>query len=413
MGNYIFNLETTKIELYFERSDYDALSAQHKSLLKSAFLWSRSKQCWVSRAKEPNLWRAKEIAKTLGFTSEQREGERLSYAEQLERQSERAEARAERFEQYAENAEARAERLQKPIDDMHGDIAFFTQPNINTSSGRAFTRRREKMFEQYERGFDEYRKSAHFRERAATALDTASMERFKDPAYLDRRIKECKKEIRDRERNIVHYEETLYDIEQGKTHTSILTREPLTAGEVSEWIERELELVEKAMDKQAYLENCLDEIGGMKFSRDNIKVGYIVRMPHYDECEIVSTGPVNVIYKILRGGAAGFTLKAAYAEIVEVIRAEEKKKGKHPFEVGEKFPVTRYVLRSVNGSSSYVKEKVEYEIIKASDTTIKLQIVGSDEKPITRKPSICATGKWSFSIDNSYQNTFFKDTETA
>lgn len=63
--------------------------------------------CWVSRAKEPNLWSAKQVAAKLGFTEEQREGERLSFAEQVERQADRAERRAERYEQYAENAAQR------------------------------------------------------------------------------------------------------------------------------------------------------------------------------------------------------------------------------------------------------------------------------------------------------------------
>jgi hypothetical protein len=148
MNNYIFNLETTKIELHFEKSEYDALTDEQKREIKRAFLWSNYGKCWVSRAKEPHLWRAKEVAAKLGFTEEQREGERLTYEEQLRRQADRA--------------EERAERLQKPINDMHGDIAFFTQPNINSSSGRAFTRQRERMFNQYHKGFEEYRKSEYF-----------------------------------------------------------------------------------------------------------------------------------------------------------------------------------------------------------------------------------------------------------
>jgi len=98
---YIFNLETTKIELHFEKADYTALSEKQKQEIKSAFLWSNKGKSWVSRAKEPNLYRAKQVAEKLGFTAEQREGERLSYGEQLERQAERAEARADRYEGYA------------------------------------------------------------------------------------------------------------------------------------------------------------------------------------------------------------------------------------------------------------------------------------------------------------------------
>ncbi|GHT18126.1 hypothetical protein AGMMS49573_10870 [Endomicrobiia bacterium] len=113
--NYVFNLETTKVELHFEKSEYTALTDEQKRELKGAFLWSNSGKCWVSRAKEPNLLRAKKVAQKLGFTEEQREGERLTYAEQLERQAERAEERADRYDGYAVNAEKRADGLQSEL----------------------------------------------------------------------------------------------------------------------------------------------------------------------------------------------------------------------------------------------------------------------------------------------------------
>lgn len=399
---YIFNLETTKIELHFEKTEYDALSAEQKQELKSNFLWSNRGKCWVSRAKEPNLWRAIRVAKSLGFTEEQREGERLTFAEQVERQSERAEARAERFEQYAENAEARAEYLQKPIDDMHGDIAFFTQPNINTSGGRAFTKRREKMFEQYERGFDEYRKSAHFRKKAATALGTASLERFKDPAYLDRRIKECKKEIAKRNKNAQYYEGMIQAIERGEIRKRF-SREIITTDEASGWYEKELELIEVAIDKQAYLVNCLEELGGVKFNCDNIKPGYIVRIKRWGLCEIVSTGPQNVTYKVIET-SGGLALKASYSEILEVVEAREQKKAAQPFKVGEKFTARIFE----NGK----RVEAVYEIVKATSSTIQLKRESSDEKTLTRKPGIVDTinGRmWKFLLDD--YNCFYKEAQ--
>lgn len=99
MRKYIFNLETTKIKLCFEKTEYAALTDEQKADLKSAFLGSHTESCWVSRAKEPSLWRAKQIAVKLGFTEEQREGEQLSFSKQVERQAERAERRVERYEQ--------------------------------------------------------------------------------------------------------------------------------------------------------------------------------------------------------------------------------------------------------------------------------------------------------------------------
>ena len=64
MANYIKNLETLKIELHFEKSDYMAMSENDKQKLKSAFLWSNSGKCWVSRAKEPNLYWAIKVEKS-------------------------------------------------------------------------------------------------------------------------------------------------------------------------------------------------------------------------------------------------------------------------------------------------------------------------------------------------------------
>ena len=393
--------------MHFEKSEYVALSDQQKSELKSAFLWSNKGKCWVSRAKEPNLYRAKQVAKKLGFTEEQREGERLSYAEQLERQADRAGERADRYEQYAENATQRGNQMQKPIKDMRGDIAFFTQPIISGHSGsQAFGNRRRKMFDLYEKGFVEYRKSEYFLGRAETARETAAASKFKDKAYLDRRIKECKKEIRKRESNVVSYEKTLLALENGEQKKKY-NGEPYTVEEVTGWLEREIELIEKAMDMQAYLENCLDELGGIQFSKDNIKVGYIVRVRHSGEAEVLSTGPVNITYKILTGGAAGMTLQAAYAEIKEIVKAVEKTQ-KHPFNVGEQFTATRYTYPDPN-SFKHIKTEVVYEIIKASDTTIKLQAVGMDEKPITRKPSFRFGDRWLFSIDDRHGNTFYKE----
>jgi hypothetical protein len=405
MNNYVFNLETTKIELHFEKSDYIALTDEQKRELKSAFLWSNYGKCWVSRAKEPNLWKAKQIAAKLGFTEEQREGKRLTYAEQLERQTERAETRADRYEGYAANAEKRAGSLQSELNHFRGDISFLTQPNINSSSGLSFTNYRNKLYARYEKGFKEYRKSEYFQGRAETASATASQAQFSDPAYLDRRIKECKKEIRDREKNIIGYEETLYAIENG-VEKKKYSGEIITTEEVSSLIERELELVEKAMDKQGYLENCLDALGGIRFSKDNIKVGYIVRLGHHEQVEIVSTGSVNVTYIILTGGAAGMSLTAAYAEISEIIKGEEKKRKPHPFKVGEQFTA---VSRDYSNGLHNVKEtKIVYEIVKASDTTIQLKPIGTDGKPITRKPAQRYGGNWSFSIDDTYGNTFYK-----
>ena len=410
MKNYIFNLETTKIELHFEKSEYDALPEDKRSLLKSNFLWSSKGHCWVSRCKEPNLYRAKAAARELGFVEEERQGERLSYVEQVEQQAARAEDRADRYEGYAASASGRAAQLQESLTSMRGDIAFFTQPNINSSAGRAFTNQRDRLYARYERGFTEYRKSEHFLSKAAAARDTASAEKFKDKGYLDRRIKECEKEISKRQNTIVGYEEVLYALDNGEEKTKY-DGTPYTAEEVTAWIERQLELIEVAMDKLGYLLNCLDELGGIAFNQGNIEVGYIVSIGRRDRVEVIGKGPKNITYKILTGGAAGMTLTAAYAEITEIIQATKREAEKHPYEVGERYTAQRISFDP--HTSRITSTPVEYEIVKASDTTIQLKEVGTDSKPITRKPRKRWNGAWMFSIDDRHDNTFYKTKEAA
>lgn len=403
MKKYVFNLETTKIELHFEKSEYDSLTDQQKSDLKSGFLWSRSQNAWVSRSKEPNLWRAKKIANSLGFTEEERINDRITFSEQLQKKADRAEARAERYEQYAQNAETRAAALQKPLNDMHGDIAFFTQPNINSSAGRAFTNYRNKLYARFDRGFDEYRKSEYFKNRAETARDTAEMSKLNDVAYLDRKTKELKKEIKKRFENVDKYDEYLKNIESGKPVKRYDGSE-VTKEEINKWLSHELELIDVATDKLAFYTNAFEMAGGAKFSKENIKVGYIVKIKRWGLCEIISAGKVNVQYKILSGGASGYVGTAAYAEIVEIVEEREQQKENHPFKIGDTFKIKVWD----NGD---FREK-QFVIIKTTESTVKLQC--GEEKPILRKPvkSKFDSDKWYLSITDGYSGTVYKKSKS-
>ena len=124
MNSYINNLETNKIELHFEKSEYMSLPDNLKQELRRHFLFSKSIPAWVSRSTQNHYW-AIETAKKLGFTEEVKKGTRLSYAEQLERKAERAEVRAERYDTYSENASKRGDQLQSTFKSFHGDISFF------------------------------------------------------------------------------------------------------------------------------------------------------------------------------------------------------------------------------------------------------------------------------------------------
>ena len=214
MGTYNRNMETGKLEMHFDKPEYMALSEDQKREIKSNFLFSRYNGAWVSRCKFPNLYRAEQIAIKLGLTDEGKTGDKLTFEEQQERKAERAEYRAERYEYKSDKHAAEGERLQKPINDMHGDIAFFTQPNINTSSGRAFTKQRDRMWSSFERGFDEFRKSEYYAKKAEAARQTATKK--PDKGFCQRRIDEATASIRKLTKSIDEYNGYMEQIEAGK-----------------------------------------------------------------------------------------------------------------------------------------------------------------------------------------------------
>ena len=396
---FIRNLETGKLELHFDKADYDDLTADQKREIKGAFLWGRRSGCWISRCKEPNLWSAEKIAKALGLADGGTTGERLSFAEQQERKAEKAERRAERFECAEYAAAARGEQLQKPISDMRGDIAFFTQPNINSSAGRSFSRQRERMFAAYESGFKAFNKSAYYRERAAIAHNTAAQKGLQDKGFIGRRISECETALHKLKKNVERYEGFKQQIEQGVT-VQRLNGDQLSLDTVKDWIETTLDRMEAQLDKLGYYQDALDALGGVEFSQENIKPGYIVQVKHFGACRVVSTGPKNITYQT---GVDGVALTAAYAEIGGIVKAEEKAAEPHPFRVGDTFSCSRW-----NREKGSV-DKLEFRIIRATAKSVTIQT--GDEKPFVRKPSQVAwdkSGKWRLCITDWNDGIVYK-----
>ncbi len=102
-------------------------------------------------------------------------------------------------------------------------------------------------------------------------------------------------------------------------------------------------------------------------------------------------------------------LQAAYAEIKEIIKAEELRET-HPFKVGEQFTAEQFVQ---DGTHRWKTVRVTYEIVKVTTATIQLKPVDGSEKAITRKPKKSYNGKWCFTLDDNYHNTFYKQESTT
>lgn len=374
MNYYVLNRETQKLELHFSREDYMALSEEMKKEIKGNFLFSRKGEAWVSRTKFPNLWRAESVAKKLGLADGGKVGEALTFGEQMERKAERAEIRAERYEVKAGKAFKKGEVLQKPINDMYGDIAFFTQPNIDSSAGRAFADRRNRMFVAWGKGYEEFKKSEYYDACAETARETAAGTKPTDKGFIDRRIREAEKTIRAQTKNLTIYYEKLEKMRQGQTFRRD-DGEIILEDAVQSWIEDAEQTIQNAISKAIYYHECLEAVGGIAFSRENIRTGYIVEITHWGRCRVTGTGKTNISYQILDGGAVGMCGKAAYAEI-EKILSDEAEIEPHPFKLGENLTV------KVWNGECYVDK--EYIITKV--TKEKVTLKSGSERAITRKP---------------------------
>lgn len=369
---YINNLESGKIELHFTKEEYKALSEDLKKEIQRAYLFSRYNNAWVSRSKH-NHYSALEVAQKLGFTEEEQQGERLSYEEELNRKVERAERRIERYESYADNAESRAENLQKEFNTFRSDIAFLTQPIIRGHKGsEAFGRRRNAIMHKYNKGFEEYRKSNYFKEKAQIAQATANKTQYKDKTYLYNRIKECTSKIRKLEKNAVHYEDILYK-KQNNIEIAGGFYNSVTIEQVEKYLENTLKDMEYELDKKAFMQNCIDELGGVTYSKENIKVGYLVKIRRDWEV-VIKANEKTVEVK----SCFGSCIKYPYAQIQDVKIPEgfkeEKEVIKNPYKIND--ILVHYSI----GADRII---TAYQVLKVTPKGVQIQKINvENNKPI-------------------------------
>lgn len=352
MSQYILNLETNKIELHFTKEAYKELPEADKKELKRFFLFSSSRKAWVSRSTN-NHYSAVRTAEKLGFTKGGETGERLSFSEKIEREASKAEARAERMEYRAEKAVKRAEQMQAEWKEKSNDWSYVTQPIIKGHSGaERFAKQRQRVLDRYGKGFEEYRKSEYFLERAETARRSASMEKFKSKSYLNNRIEESNKEMRRLESLMIQAEEK---------------------GD-EERISKIYDTMEYELDKLAHLHNLLEAIGGITYNKDNIKPGYYVLVGRtWDKVVKANNKTVEV-----QSSVVSYTMKYPYAEIEDVKIPddwkEEKKTAVNPFEIDD------IVIQTSIGGERIIKA---FQVVRKTDKNVIIQQIKiEDNQPV-------------------------------
>ena len=261
--NYFKINSEGKMELHFDKQKYKNLSDDQKREIKRSFLFSPSRGAWVSRSKYSQRDNAS-LAQKLGLEEAGKE-KKLTFQEEIELKKQRAENRVEKFEYKSDKAVKNAEVLQSAFNRLRKDWSWLTQPINDTAGGRAFGRSRQRVINQYSKGFEEYDKAKYYDTRAQIAKDTANDVNLKRPLYLQNRIKDAEKSIRAINKWVSEYE-----TEMANPSTDETRKEKIVT-----WLEDGLEKLKYNYDKLAYyqvaLENLKESSGETVYTKDIIK----------------------------------------------------------------------------------------------------------------------------------------------
>lgn len=264
MNTYKRNLETQKIELNFEKSTYTALSEEVKKRIKSNFLWSNYAGAWVSRAKGRNTYQAEQIAKELNLTFEGEMGEVLSFAEQVEREQQRAQDRAQRMEIRQEKAEQKSTEYYNNAKQIGSFIPMGQPILVGHHSEKRHRRDLDKIDNSMRKSCQEDDKAKYYENKVQNATYTAEGEKFKNVNYLLNRISDCNRDLRANTRSL-----------EGKDLVNRATGEKQVNGcEISEQRREKLEIVRaEILEKLDFFTTKLKEIGGGELTAERIKEG--------------------------------------------------------------------------------------------------------------------------------------------
>jgi len=240
---YVLNSDN-KIELHLDgKQGYTSLPEDVKTNIKRAFIWGRQRGAWVSRSKDcgiPYAMRGYKIPL-------QEIEERKEYADAREQKIERAENKANRYDSYAESRQKEAKSLQAEFNTMRKDWSWLTQPNVNTSGGRSFTRQREKVYARYDRGMESLKIADQHSERAAALRSSASESELKSESYLLNRVKEGEKAVRMFEKFTTRYASMLENIDTQSDETKI-------------WLTARMNYYNTAFEKLEFFGEALNEL---------------------------------------------------------------------------------------------------------------------------------------------------------
>jgi hypothetical protein len=253
--NYYLVDSLGKAELHFEYSTYKNLSAYLQKEVKSYFNWSRARKAWVSKGS----WNSGTVQRVIEQLNLPLKGkkDRMSFEDQLDRRQKNLQYKSNVYENRAKKLEERAAYLVAEREKYRGDWSFWTQPNVDTSGGRSFTRQRNKIIENYFKGLDMNEKAAKFREFAASQRYASKNTQLNNPAYVLKKLEEAQS---------LFEQLAKYTPDYIKLHLEKGTEESLIKAEVSK------DALDQAAQKLAFYMQVWDDLPeSAKFDRQKLK----------------------------------------------------------------------------------------------------------------------------------------------
>lgn len=251
---FVHDLESDRLLIYTGgKSDWMTVPEADRDIIKRGCLWSSSRSCWMSRSKGGRVY-FKDVLVRNGFEDRGKQGEKLSFAEQVEQKIERAEDRAERMENRAIAASSEADRRFNS-DNIETLRAMQGEPvKLGHHSAGRHLRLIEKADNDMRKGCEALEKRDHYQDRAEAARATATAAEYRDPAYLQKRIYEQEAVERDILRRL-----------EGK---GLINPE---AGISDAYRERLNAVLATVRDKLEFYRKCLNECGVVVWTKDTLK----------------------------------------------------------------------------------------------------------------------------------------------
>jgi Domain of unknown function (DUF3560) len=258
--HFIHDLETQKLHVHTAgKADWLTIPEADRETIKRACLWSNRLDCWVSRCKGSKTrilahFYPSDVLTRNGFEDRGEQGEKLSFADQVEASQEKAEARAERMEGRAEKAGKECTARNKAADAIAGVIPFGQPILVGHHSEKRHRRDLAKIDGHMRKAFEANEKRDHYERRAETARNTAEGTQYSNPAFLGRRIAEQEAE----ERRLLHRLEGNYAHSEAEAISD-------------EYQERLTGILEEVQDKLGFYRHCLATCGAKVWDKASLK----------------------------------------------------------------------------------------------------------------------------------------------